>query len=104
MSEEVKTLEDKLKDEIDKARWELLKDHHTRGALFKVEEGLELSQVGAALAKDEVLKVKEWLGQNLFYKVEDAHVVEFEKTEELEYNFLIIQPYVLIQERKEGEE
>ena len=48
-------------NEIQKGRWELLAPHHKRGAVFVVNDPLDLQTVGHALAKDKASIVKIWL-------------------------------------------
>ncbi len=92
-----KELVEKFKEEIDQASWAMLKDHHERGAVFQVK-GVELAEVGAALATDDTSKVKLWLDNKELLKVEDEDSESFSKTlHEKNFNFIIVQPYVLIQ-------
>lgn len=85
----------KLKDDIDKASWDMLKVHHERGAVFIVDSNLELVDVGASIALDEVNIIKIWLDNEQFKKLDEIpeNVDMFVR----DINFLIIQPYVLIQ-------
>lgn len=84
-------------NEIQKGRWELLKPHHERGAVFVVSDPLDLQTVGHALAKDRVNIVKIWLDNGEFRKLEDADTEEFEKIPTVDIcDFLIVRPYVLI--------
>jgi hypothetical protein len=85
----------KLKDDIDKASWDMLKVHHERGAVFIVDSNLELVDVGASIALDEVNIIKIWLDNEQFKKLDKIpeNVDMFVR----DINFLIIQPYVLIQ-------
>lgn len=90
-------LKNKLKDEVDQASWEMLRDHHQRGAVFMVE-GVELVDVAAAIALDEVSRVKIWLDNGDLAKVEDDFADACEKNpKEKNFRFIIVQPYVLIQ-------
>lgn len=89
------SLKEKLKDDIDKASWEMLKIHHERGAVFVVDSKLDLIDVGAAIAVDEVNTVKIWLDNKQFTKLEEIPTEEDQK--ERKIKFLIVQPYVLIQ-------
>lgn len=85
----------KLKDDIDKASWDMLKVHHERGAVFVVDSNLELVDVGASIALDEVNTIKIWLDNGKFKKLDEMpeDVDMFVR----DIKFLIIQPYVLIQ-------
>ena len=87
-----------FRDEIDKASWPMLKDHHKRGAVFVVASELELSVVADAIATDKVNQVKIWLDNGQFKKLEDEDTKDFSE-DPLDYifNFIIVQPYVLVQ-------
>lgn len=87
-----------FRDEIDKASWVMLKDHHKRGAVFIVDKELDLSTVAKAVSKDEVGQVKIWLDNGQFKKLEDEQTTNFSENP-LDYivNFIIVRPYVLIQ-------
>lgn len=91
-----KELRDKLEKDIDKASWEMLSDHHKRGAVFWAKD-VDLLDVAVALATDEVSKVKLWLDSGSFLKVEDEHADEWAKEPKAKnFKFIIVQPYVVI--------
>ena len=90
-------LKDKLKSEIDQADWSMLKVHHDNGALFVVSNKLNLVDVAAAVALDEVNLVKIWLENGDLRRLEDNHVKEFEKNQQVKIgDVVIVQPYVLM--------
>lgn len=89
------SLKVKLKDEIEKASWDMLKIHHERGAVFVVDSNLELVDVGASIALDEVNSIKIWLDNEQFKKLDE--IPEDVDMFVRDIKFLIIQPYVLIQ-------
>ena len=87
-----------LKNEIDECNWELLKEHHERRAVVIVERPVDLVDVGVCLAMDNSELLKDWMGKNLVYNAEDSHTLQWkEEPKKKQFNFLIIQPYVLIQ-------
>ena len=45
---------ERLTSEIDDARWDILKPHHEREALFMINDELELPAVGYTMASDQV--------------------------------------------------
>lgn len=93
-------LKSKLKDDIDEASWEMLRDHHKRGAVFLVE-GIELVDAAAAVARDRVASVKVWLDNGNVKKVEDDLADDYEKSSnEKNFRFIIVQPYVFICPKK----
>lgn len=91
------SIEEKLKQQIEQATWDMLKPHFERGGLVVVHEDLDLVEVGAAVAEDRVDQVQHWLEGRMLVKP-DAAVVETWPDEKT-FNFVIIQPYVLVQNR-----
>ncbi len=89
--------EDKLKDQLDKASWHALKPHFERGGLILVNEDLDLVKVGVSIAEDQVKEVQELLDKKLITKplLDDIKTWADDKP----FCFIIIQPYVLIQNR-----
>ena len=94
-------LKEKLKTEIEKAKWPLLEDHFKRDALLIVDLELSLVEVAASVALDDVTHVKEWLTTQKLIRPTDEMVQSWEENPELDFSFLIIQPYVIAQEIKE---
>ncbi|PIK13991.1 DUF2288 family protein [Halobacteriovorax sp. JY17] len=94
-------LKEKLKTEIEKAKWLLLEEHHKRDALLIVDLELNLVEVAASVALDDVMNVKEWLTTEKLIRPTEEMIQSWEENPELDFNFLIIQPYVIAQEIKE---
>ena len=98
MSEDFET---KLNSELDSASWDMLLDHHDRGAVFLVAPSVPLVKVGTALALDKTDLVSVWLGNDELKKVTDTMAAGFDKDPKAKvFDFLIVQPYVLIQYKK----
>lgn len=90
-------LENKLREEIDKASWSMLDDHFKRGAVILVKS-LDLARVGVAVALDDSSSVKLWLDNGDIVKVDEKLKKTWEKSpDEKNFQFLIVQPYVFIQ-------
>ena len=89
---------DKLSGECMEADWNMLKQHYQRGAVVVVSKELNLFEVGATIAKDEVDQLKAWMKDG---HVHQASPQEAKKWEEdlykKNFQFIIVQPYVLIQ-------
>jgi hypothetical protein len=94
MSEEV---EFDFSNEIQKGKWELLKPHYERETVFVVNDPLDLQTVGHCLAKDQVNILKIWLDNNEVEKLDEDSIAPLVKqpTAEL-FDFLIVQPFILI--------
>lgn len=96
MSENSKELLERLSTEICEAKWELLADHHKRQSLFIISETLELVAVGVAMARDQVEYIRNWLNDGLIDKPTDDLIKTWLESD-ITFNYLIIQPYVIIQ-------
>lgn len=93
-------IEEKLKNEVDKASWDMLSEHHERGAVFIVASELPLVKVATAIAVDDLSIVSIWLKNKELQKVSEKVSLEFSKTPKAkDFDFIIVQPYVLIQKR-----
>lgn len=89
---------EEFQGEIEQADWAALKDHHKRGALFIIEKNLKLEEVANAFARDFSSIVKIWLDSKELQIVDDKMALDFSKNEfEKLANFLIVQPYVIMQ-------
>lgn len=87
--------EEELKKQLDQATWEDLLPHYQRGGVVIVTEDMDLVQVGMAVVEDQVQQVQQWLAAEMVYKAEEYHVKKWPK--EKMFKFIIVQPYVLIQ-------
>lgn len=97
----MENLKEKLKTEIEKATWPLLEEHNKREALLIADLELNLVDVAAAIAQDDVQNVKEWLSTEKLVRPTEEMIQSWEENPELGFKFLIIQPYVVAQEIKE---
>lgn len=89
-------LREKLKNDIDKASWELLQPHYDRNALFMCE-ALDLLDVAVAVASDDAENVQLWQKKELLRPLSEAEVDEFKKEPAKDCcTFIIVQPYVFI--------
>jgi hypothetical protein len=85
-------------NEIDEASWELLEQHHKREALFLLSQELDLATVAQHIAKDSVAFIKEILDNKSLRRPDEDEVGSWEKNPKENFaNFIIVQPYVLIQ-------
>ena len=87
---------EKLKNDIDKAKWELIAPHHERQSAFVISNELTLEAVGLAMARDESNYVREWIQQQKLLPPTEDQVHTWEE-DETEFNYLIVQPYVIFQ-------
>lgn len=101
MTEETsKDLIEKLTNDVDEAKWELIKDHHERGAAFLVDDSLDLVAVGVAMAKDQVEYIRNWLEEGKILQPTEELISAWKEVD-VYFRYLIIQPYVLFQIKRE---
>ena len=91
----------KLSADIDETTWENLQAHHERQALFCLSDNVELVAAAMAMARDEVNYIQKWLSESDMWKPTDEEI-ETWKEDDVVFNFLILQPYVLIKIKKDG--
>ncbi|MBU5635506.1 DUF2288 domain-containing protein [Geomonas sp. Red69] len=89
---------EELATKVDIADWLSLRAHLERGGVIVVDPLLELVEVGAALAADEVQAVQRWLSSSLLTKPSLEQVKKWDAEKGKIFNCLIVSPYVLIQE------
>ena len=93
MSEELK---EKLAKDVDQASWEMLEDHHKRGAVFLVS-GADLVEVATAAALDNASQIKILLDEQKLVKVDEPLREKFSAEPKAKnFRFIIVQPYVFI--------
>lgn len=84
-----------LLDLINIAQWEWLEEHALEGRLIIVGAKLNLVDVGLALAEDDISIVKQWLDDGWLYRPTESQINHWQKAQNLEFETLIIQPFVL---------
>ncbi len=80
------------------AEWRWLSPHAERGALFLVDDGLDLAEVGLAIAYDDVATVNRWLAEALLTKPSPLQIEAWEQQQTRCFQSLIVQPFVLVQD------
>ncbi len=87
-----------LAENLDEAEWNWLIPHVQRDAVVVVANGLDLLDVGVAIASDNVSTVQHWIGEQLIAKPSLIQMAEWTGDRTKRFNSLIVQPYVLVQE------
>jgi hypothetical protein len=90
-------LRDKLRSEIMAGGWDLLTEHHGRGALFVVAPDLDLLEVALAVAEDRVDDVRGFVDSGKLVRPAPAQV-DPRSGSAPRFQFVIVQPYVLAQQ------
>lgn len=87
-----------LKESIDNAQWEWLKPHLQRGTLLLIAFNLDLAEVAYRISQDDTEYIRKLMNGNFIKRPSDEHIEKWDKTPEREFRFIIVQPYVLMQE------
>lgn len=87
-----------LTEGLDEAEWEWLIPHVQRDAVILVASGLNLLDVGEAIANDNTQSVQQWIDEQLITKPSVDQVGEWNGDRQKRFNTLIVQPFVLVQE------
>ena len=89
-------LRDKLTKELETVEWAAIVPHFERGGVVEIDQSLNLVDVGIAMANDNSEIVSAWLKDGLMTQPDEAKT-QIWKSEKTTFQFLIVQPYVLIQ-------
>jgi hypothetical protein len=87
-----------LTELLDEAELDWLKPQIQKDAVVIVHEGLDLVDVGVAIAQDDTLKVDRWIGEQLITKPTNHHLTKWHQNPQQKFRAIIVQPYVLVQE------
>lgn len=88
-----------LTQSLDEAEWEWLIPHVQRDAIVLVPIELDLLSVGVAIASDDIPQVEQWINEQLLAKPSVTQIGEWNGDRTKRFKTLIVQPYVLIQEK-----
>jgi hypothetical protein len=94
----MQNLRAELTETLDEAEWEWLSPHARRDSLIIVTPGLDLVDVGLAIACDDSTCVQRWIAEALIYKPSPDQLSEWNQNQTKRFTALIVQPYVLAQE------
>jgi hypothetical protein len=83
---------------MDEAEWDWLIPHVQRDSVIVVAQGLDLLDVGVAIASDQVSSVQQWIDEQLIAKPSNTQMGIWNGDRTKRFQTLIIQPYVLVQE------
>lgn len=92
-------LRQQLSENLDEAEWEWLIPHVQRDAVIVVAKELDLLDVGEAIASDKVPEVQVWIEEALITKPSNEQMGEWNNQRNKRFNALIVEPYVLVQEK-----
>jgi hypothetical protein len=90
------SIEAQLAEERADIEWEALIPHSRRDSIIFVHEGLDLVQVGVAIAQDNTAQVEVWIAEQLIHKPTAQQLSQWNQAPTQQFSTLIVQPYVLI--------
>jgi hypothetical protein len=103
MQEERMTVsQQELASKIDMAEWFMLRAHLERGGLIVVDALLDLAEVGAGVAADDVKAIERWVVSGLIGKPTAHQIKSWDEEKGKRFLCLIVSPYVLVQEEFTG--
>lgn len=88
-----------LEQALDEAEWNWLAPHAQRDSVIVVSPGMDLLDVGVAIATDNLPSVQRWIAEALIQKPTPAQLSDWNAHQAKRFYALIVQPYVLIQEK-----
>lgn len=91
-------LKAELTASVDEAEWQWLLPHVARDSLIIVTPGLNIVDVGVAIANNNVHLVENWINEQLISKPSLNQITQWQANMSKRFNALIVQPFVLIQE------
>lgn len=89
----------KLADEIEDVEWHWLRPHLDRGALIVVDPALDLAETADRISADDTAAVGVWITTGRLVKPTPVQIAAWDAEPLRAFRMLIVQPYVLIQER-----
>lgn len=91
-------LSEKFKSELEDASWDLIEPHYKREAVFYLKSPNDLVQVAVHLANNKALIVKALMDTGELSRPSEQQVDLWQKDSLKKFKFLIVRPFVLIQE------
>lgn len=91
--------EKKLADEIEAVEWHWLRPHLERGALIVVAPALDLDATATCICADDTVQIGAWIAAGQLAKPTRRQIADWDADPSRTFRSLIVQPYVLMQER-----
>ena len=91
-------LKHELSEMVAPADWDWISPHANRGAVVVVDPGLDLVEVGVAIATDNTAAVNHWIAEALITKPSPLQLEVWDQAAKKQFHSLIVQPFVLVQD------
>ena len=98
MAEQETVSQQELAAKIDVAEWFMIRAQLERGRLIVVDGLLDMAEVGAGVAADDVKAIERWIVSGLLGKPTAQQIESWDAEKGKRFLCLIVSPYVLIQE------
>ncbi|MEO7100836.1 MAG: DUF2288 domain-containing protein [Luteolibacter sp.] len=95
LGDDASSTEEKLSKYKGTVNWEYLRPHYERGALFFVDPGLKLEEVGAVFSANDRAQVEAWLKAGDLVKISDLHAAQWQAPADVTFEALVVSPFVL---------
>ena len=88
----------KLTESLAEVDWQNLTPHAKRDALIVVTSHLDLVEVGVKVASNDVGLIQNWIDEQLIAKPSSQQLAIWNQKPDKQFNTIIVQPFVLVQE------
>ena len=92
------TLENKLNRQLDEVNWTGLREHVARDGIILISQELDLVETAVAMAEDRADFIGQHVNAGSITKPTREQLDHYEAHSETLFRFLIVQPFVLVQQ------
>jgi hypothetical protein len=90
------SIQEQLAQDLADVSWKDIIPHCQRDAVIVVYEGLDMIEVGVAIAQDNIAQVQVWVEEQLLQKPSADQLSLWNQSPEQLFSVLIVAPYVLM--------
>jgi hypothetical protein len=90
------SIQEQLAQDLADVSWKDIIPHCQRDAVIAVYEGLDMIEVGVAIAQDNIAQVQVWVEEQLLQKPSAQQLSLWNQSPEQLFSVLIVAPYVLM--------
>jgi hypothetical protein len=88
------SIQEQLAQDLADVSWKDIIPHCQRDAVIVVYEGLDMIEVGVAIAQDNIAQVQVWVEEQLLQKPSAEQLSLWNQSPEKLFSVLIVAPYV----------
>ena len=90
------SIQEQLAQDLADVSWKDIIPHCQRDAVIVVYDGLDMIEVGVAIAQDNIAQVQVWVAEQLLQKPSAEQLSLWNQSPEQLFSVLIVAPYVLM--------